>query len=176
MFGIEPLLGNRGLGEIETPRPIGAGGLAIAAADAPVVIDHRDAVRLLPGGVHRADLDAGRVLALLALHRHVEKALLRHRLGIVIVVGLLHVERAVRQPQHADVLDLRIARLVVLRDAGVDAFAAADAAGQVQAIDKLDAVHRLEVAHVRADAVLLLDFVLDALRAPWPSPPGVSSL
>src|SRR5689334_12834486 len=41
---IDLLFRNRRLCKIEPPRPIGASGLAIAAADAPVVIDHRDAV------------------------------------------------------------------------------------------------------------------------------------
>ena len=94
--GVQPLLGNRGLGEVEAPRPVGTGCLAVAAADAPVVVDHRDAVGLLPGGMHRADLDAGRILALLALHRHVEVALFRHRLRSVVVLGVVDVKRAMR--------------------------------------------------------------------------------
>ncbi len=78
------------------------------------------------------------------------------------MVALLQVEGAVvGHLQHADVLDLGVAGLVVLGDAGVDALAAADAAGQVERVDKLDPVHRLEIAHVRPDAVLVLHFVLD---------------
>src|SRR5665647_1092742 len=88
--GIEPLLRNLGLGEVETPRPIRAGGFAVAAADAPVVIDHGDAVFLLPRGVDGANLHAGRVLALLALHRHVEEPFLGHLLEIVIAVSYTH--------------------------------------------------------------------------------------
>src|ERR1019366_9764565 len=53
-------------------------------------------------------------------------------------------------------------RLFVLGDARVDAFAATDAAGEVQTVNKLDAVHWLEVAHVRTDSVLPLDLALDA--------------
>src|SRR3954470_22554486 len=47
--GIETILGDGWLGEIETPRPIGTGGFAISAPYAPIVINHRNAVRLLPG-------------------------------------------------------------------------------------------------------------------------------
>src|SRR5208283_5638511 len=159
---VELLLRDRGGGEVEAPREIGAGRLAVAAADAPVVVDHRYAVRLLPGRLHRADLHAGRVLALVALDRHVEDARLRHRLRRIVVVPLVHVEGAVvGHLQHADVLDLRVAGLVVLRYAGVDALAAADAAGQVEGVDELDAVHWLVVAHMRPDPVLALHLVLD---------------
>ena len=162
---VEPLLRNLRLRQVESPRPIRTGGFAIAAADAPVVINHRDAVRFLPGGVDGTDLHARRVLALLALHRHVEETLLRHLLRIVIVLGLLDVERTVRHFQHADVLNLRVARLVVFRDAGVDAFAAADAAREVQAINELHAVHRLVKSRTCGrNAVLLFDLVLDALE------------
>ncbi len=43
--------------------------------------------------------------------------------------------------QHADPVDLRIAGLVVLVDAGVDAAPAADAAREVEAVAELDPVH-----------------------------------
>ena len=71
MSGLSCSVGNLRLGEVEPPRPVGAGRFAVPAADAPVVVDHRDAVRLLPGGLHRADLHARRLGALVALHRHV---------------------------------------------------------------------------------------------------------
>src|SRR6185503_21148167 len=45
---IKLVLRNRRLGEVESPRPIRTRGFAITTADAPVVIDHRDAVLLLP--------------------------------------------------------------------------------------------------------------------------------
>ena len=73
----------------------------------------------------------GGLLALLALHRHVELALLGHRLRVVVGVGVLTSTPFVLvHLQHPDPLDLRIAGLVVLLDAGVDAAAAADAAGR----------------------------------------------
>ena len=67
MFGLSSSLGMRGLAPVEVARAVGAGRHAAAAADAPVVVDHHDAVRLRPGGAGRADLHAGRVAALLAL-------------------------------------------------------------------------------------------------------------
>ena len=164
MSGLSRSFGMRRLGEVKSPRPIRAGRFAIAAANAPIVIHHGDPVGFLPRRMNRANFDARRVLALLALHRHVEVTLFRHGIRRIKVVRLVNVQRAVRQPEHADVLDFGIARLVVLRHARVDAFAASDAPGQVQAIDKFDPVHRLQIPHMRAQAVLLFHFVLDPLQ------------
>ena len=98
----------------------------------------------------------------MALDRHEEEARLRHGFRRVVVVAFLHVEGAVvGHLEHSDILDFRIAGLVVLRHAGMNAFAAADAAGQIEGVDKFHAVHRLVVAHVRPDPVLPLDLVLD---------------
>ena len=163
-FGVEAVLWNRRLGEVKPPRPIGAGRFAIAAANAPIVINDGDPVGFLPGGMDRANLDARRILALLALHRHVEVTLFRHGFRRIKVVGLVNVQRAVGQLENADVLNFGIARLVVFRHAGVDAFAAADAARQIQAIDVFDAVHRFQIPHMGAQAVLLLHFVLDSFQ------------
>src|SRR5579872_5437635 len=73
--GIDLVLRHAGLGPIEVARAVGAGRHAVAAADAPVVVDHHDAILLGPGGAGGADLGAGRVLALLAAHRDVEVAI-----------------------------------------------------------------------------------------------------
>ena len=65
------------------------GKLAHAAADAPVVIDQHHAGMVPEGCPHRASLDAGRLLALLALHRHVEKVLVRHQVVVVVILRIL---------------------------------------------------------------------------------------
>src|ERR1041385_798893 len=109
----------------------------------------------------RTNLDARWILALLALHGHVEESLFWHSCWSIIMVAFFHVHRAVRHLQHADVLNLWIARLIVFFHAGMNAFAAADASSQVQTINKFDAVHRLEIANMRADSVLALDFILN---------------
>src|SRR5262249_20736384 len=46
-------------GEIEVPSPEWAGSCAVSTTDAPVVIDDRDAVAFLPGGMDGTDFDAG---------------------------------------------------------------------------------------------------------------------
>jgi hypothetical protein len=80
------------------------------------------------------------------------------------VVGVLEIERAMRELQHADVLNLRIARLVVFRHAGMHAFPAADAACQIQRIDELDAVHGPEVADMGPQTVFVFHLILNALE------------
>src|SRR5262245_11093491 len=83
---IDLVRGNLRLRPVESPREVGTRGFAIPAADAPVVIDHRDAVRFGPRRLRRTHLHARRVAALLALHRHVEKSLLRHRRRRIVVI------------------------------------------------------------------------------------------
>ena len=163
-IGIDFIFGDLRFGEIEAPRPIRAGGLAVAAANAPIVINDCNPVRFLPGGMDGADFDAGWILALLALDGHVEEAFFGDRLRGVVVIALFHVHRAVRHFEHADVLDFRIPGLIILLDAAVNTFSAANAARQVERINELDAVHGLEVAHVRTNPVLPLDLVFDALK------------
>jgi hypothetical protein len=114
--------------------------------------------------VHRTNLHARRVLALLALHRHVEEAFFRNLLRVVVVLRLLEIERTMRELQHANVLNFRSPREVVFLDAGMDTFAATDAAGEIETINKLDPVHRPQIADVRTDAVLALDLALDPLQ------------
>src|SRR6266581_1041948 len=92
---IDSFFGNLRLREVEPAREVRTRGFAIATPDAPVVINHRDAVLLLPGGVNGTNLHAGRVFTLLALHGHVEEIFFRHLGRVVIVLGLLHIERAV---------------------------------------------------------------------------------
>ncbi len=98
----------------------------------------------------------------MALDRHVVLVRIRDRFGLVVVIRRLHVDAALFHLQHADVLDLRRAGLVVLLDAGVDALAAADTAAEIQAVDELDAVQRRRIGELRLDLVTLLDFAADA--------------
>src|SRR5664279_3507433 len=60
------------LGPVEMASAVRARSHAVAAADAPVVIDHDDAILLHPGGASGTDFGAGRIFALLAAHRNIE--------------------------------------------------------------------------------------------------------
>ena len=155
MAGLISSFGNAGLGPVEVARAVGAGRHAAAAADAPVVVDHHDPVRLGPGGAGRTGLDARGVAALLAGDRHVEMALLRDLGRVVVGVGVAEVDALLLlHLQHADPVQLRVARLVVLLDAGVDAAPAADAAGQVERVGEEHAGQRRRVGHLHRHAAL----------------------
>ena len=69
---------------VEAAREIRARHDAEPAADAPAVVDHDDAIGLLPRRADRTRLHAGRVVALVALHGQVELAL-RGDLLVVVV-------------------------------------------------------------------------------------------
>jgi hypothetical protein len=129
-----------------------------------IVVDHHRAVVFAIGGAHRADLHAGRLLALHAGDGHVGGVLLGHRRWLVVVLSFEHLagravgvaadldaqafrialvhllgrELAAFHAQHLDPLDALAgsltARLVVLLDAGLHAAAAADALAHVQRI------------------------------------------
>ena len=72
--------------------------------------------------------------------RHVEMAFLGNLGGIVVGVGVREVDALLLfHREHADPVELRVARLIVLLDAGVDAAPAADAAGDVERIGEFDA-------------------------------------
>src|SRR5207247_11351475 len=73
---IDLVLGDRRSSEVEAARPVRAGSFAVTAPDAPIVINHGDPIGFLPGGIDRTDFDAGRILALMTLHRHVKEPLL----------------------------------------------------------------------------------------------------
>ena len=159
------MLGRR---PVEAAREVRARHDAEAAADAPAVVDDDDAVGLLPGGAHGAGADAGRVVALVALHGQVELALGGHLLvGPVVRRRLAEVEGAGLHLEDADVPHLRIVGQVVLAGAGLDAAPAAVANREVQRVGELDAVDRRRVGDVRGHARprerLLLDAPEDAL-------------
>ncbi len=157
MLGLISFSGMVGCGPVEVARAVGAGGHAVAAADAPVVIDHHDAVLLRPGGAGGADLGAGRILALLAGHRDVEVAFLGNLGGMVVGVGVREIHALfLLHREDADPVDLRIARLVVLVHAGIDAAAAADAARDIQRIGEMHARDGAGIGDVDVLAVLAL--------------------
>src|SRR6266508_4280431 len=107
---------------VEAARPVGAGGHTVAAPDAPVVVDDRDAVRFLPGGADGADLHTRRISALEALGAQVEVALRGH-LVLEGRVGVVEIDDAVLHLEDADVLGGGAPVEVVLVDAGLDAAA-----------------------------------------------------
>ena len=146
---------------VEAAGVIRTRGLAVAAADAPVVIHDDDSVFFLPGGLDRADIDAGRMLALLALHGHV--VFVRLRDGMVVVdVAFLEVHRAFRHLKDADVALVRGAVMIVLQMACLGAFAAAVADGKIERVAKFYAFLRLWVADGHIGSVLFFGLLGEA--------------
>jgi hypothetical protein len=130
-LGIDLLGFAAGFRPIEVAGAIRTGGHAIPAADAPVVIDDYDSIRLFPCGLGGTGPHARRVLALLTLDRHVEIFFFRHLRGIVVFFRILEVYPflALFKPEDRNPMNLRVFGLVVLINAGVNAGPAADAPG-----------------------------------------------
>jgi hypothetical protein len=72
--GINLLFWNVWLRPVEDPPLIGAGCDAVPAADAPVIIDHDDTIRFLPGGMDRTYFHTGGLLALLTLNGKIDES------------------------------------------------------------------------------------------------------
>src|SRR5690606_24915577 len=147
------LRGHVGLGPVEAPGPVRACGDAVAAADAPVVVDHDDPVRLLPRGADRADLDARRVGALEALGAEIEVPFGRD-LVLERGVRVVQVDLAGLHLEDADVLGARPAVEVVLLDARLHAVPEALALRDVEGVAEDDAGLRLRGLDVDLHALL----------------------
>ena len=91
-----------GLFPIETPSVIGAGGFAVSTSNAPVVVNDDDTIFLFPRGLHRANIHARWLVALLALNWQVEFVVFGNnpRVGRR---TLLHIHRAFWHLDDADV-------------------------------------------------------------------------
>src|SRR5690554_925564 len=163
--GVDVLGGELWLVPVEAPRVVGASCLAVATADAPVVVHDDDAVGLLPRGLHGAHVHARRIVTLLTLHRQV---VLTWRGHLVVVgrVALLQVEGALIHLEHPDVRVVRRSIVVVLLVAGLGAAAAPDAHAQVQRVTELHVLHRADVADVDVAPVLGGRLLLQAPQHP----------
>ncbi len=89
LVGIDFRCRHVGGAPVEATRPVRARCHAIAAPDAPVVVNHHDAIGLLPGGADGADTGARRVGTLEALRPQVEVALGR---DFVLEGGIAEIE------------------------------------------------------------------------------------
>src|SRR5512143_537170 len=128
---------------------VGTGGHAVPAADAPVIIDDDDAVRLLPGGLRRAGANAGRIFALLTLNGHIKVIGFGNQGRIVILVRLLEVDPLLPllETEHRYPVYLRVLGLVILIHAGIFAPSATDAAREVETVAEENARDCLLITH-----------------------------
>src|SRR5262245_41658579 len=147
LLGVHLVGGNDGIAPVEAPRVVRAGRDAVAAADAPVVVDHDDAVRLHPGGLDRTDVHAGRVLAVEALRADVEVPG-RGDLVEEVVLGAAEVHLALLELVDADVRDAGAPVRVVFRDAAADAVHVPAALRDVEGVAVEDAGTRPRRTHL----------------------------
>ena len=87
LFLINLIFGYHRVTPVKPAPPIRAGRHAVPAANAPIVVHYNNAVRLLPGGLGGAGLDAWGILAMETLHPHVELVLHRDFMMVFAIAG-----------------------------------------------------------------------------------------
>lgn len=159
-FRVDLFRGDFGVGPVEASRAVWTGRHAVAAADAPIVINYSDAVRVLPGRLGRAGSYTFGILTLLTGDRHVNHTFCRLEAMIEGWISRLQIDKAdnlfALEFEYAYPMNLRIAGLIVLSDTGIDTAPTSDAAGKVQTIaEKYVRIGRL-VSQNKLTAVFLL--------------------
>jgi hypothetical protein len=86
--------------------------------------------------MHRADLHARRILAVLALDRQIEEVFLRDLRGIIVMLGVFKIDQIPPlEPENPDPMELRfVAGIIVFFYTRVDASSAADAPGKFKTV------------------------------------------
>jgi hypothetical protein len=108
----------------------------------------------------RANLDTRRVFALLALHGHIEKPLLRDQRRVVVMLGVFKIDKVSSlEPDDPDPMELRlITGIIVFFYTGIDALSAPNASGKFKTVTP----QRLGKSSLCAD----LEFLLVLLCVP----------
>jgi hypothetical protein len=129
--GIDLLFWNVWLRPVEDSPLIGAGCDAVPATDAPVIINHDDTIRFLPGGVDRTYLHAGRLLTLLTLNGEIDESLFRNQVGVIVMFRVFKIDQVSSfESENPDPLKLRImARVIIFFHTGIDASPTANTSG-----------------------------------------------
>jgi hypothetical protein len=121
---------------VEDPPFVRTCSNAIPASNTPVVIDHDDTVRFLPGGVDRTNLHARRLLTLLTLNGEIDKTLFRNDIRVVMVFRVFKIDQVSSfEPEHPNPLKLGImSRMIIFLHTSINASSAPYASGKLQAI------------------------------------------
>jgi hypothetical protein len=107
--GIDLFFWNVWLRPVEDPPLVGTGGNAVPATDAPVVVDHDDAIRFLPGGMDRTYFHTGRLLTLLTLDGKIDESLFRNQVRMIVMFRVFEVDQVSPfESENPDPLKLRI--------------------------------------------------------------------
>jgi hypothetical protein len=109
---------------------------AVPASNTPIVIHDDDTVWFLPGGVDRADFYAGRLLTLLTLNGKIDESLLGNDFGVIVMVRVFEIDQVPSlEPENPDPLELRVmAGIIIFFHASIDASAAANTPGKLEAV------------------------------------------
>ena len=156
--GIDLFFWNVWLRPVKDSPLIGAGCNAVPATDAPVVVDHDDTIRFLPGGVDRTYFHTGRLLTLLALNGKIDESFFRNQVRVIVMFRVFKVDQVSSlESENPDPLKLRImAGLVILFHTGVDASSAPNASGKLQAVCPKGIGNRLLGADLKFSSIFLL--------------------
>jgi hypothetical protein len=156
--GIDLFFWNVWLRPVKDSPLIGAGCNAVPATNAPIIINHDDTIRLLPGGVDRTYLHTGRLLTLLALNGKIDESFLRNQVRVIVMFRVFKVDQVSSlESENPDPLKLRImAGLVILFHAGIDASSAPNTSGKLQAVCPIGVGNRLLGADLKFSSIFLL--------------------
>jgi hypothetical protein len=67
---------------------------AVPATDAPVVIDHYQAIWFFPGSMDRTYFHTRRVLTMLALNRQIDEAFLWDQVRVIVMLRIFEIDQA----------------------------------------------------------------------------------
>jgi hypothetical protein len=134
-FGISVFGRKSGFSPVEMSGSVGTGGHTAAAADAPVVVDNDNSVRIGECGANRTAFNTRRIFALLAGHGEVKMAFMGNLIMVVVEIGMSEVDTSfLFHLQDLDPEDLGVSGLIVLCLAGIDTFSTSNTSGKIEAI------------------------------------------
>jgi hypothetical protein len=107
--GVDLFFWNVWLRPVEDSALVRTGCNAIPAADAPIIVNHDDSIRFLPGGVNRTYLHTGGLLALLALDGEIDESFFRNEVRVIVMFRVFEVDQVSSlESEHPDPLKLGI--------------------------------------------------------------------
>jgi len=167
--GIDLFFWNVWLRPVKDSPLIGAGCNAVPATNAPIIINHDDTIRLLPGGVDRTYLHTGRLLTLLALNGKIDESFLRNQVRVIVMFRVFKVDQVSSlESENPDPLKLRImAGLVILFHTGVDASSAPNASGKLQSVCPKGIGNHLLGADLEFSSIFLLVSLFQLCNDPF---------
>jgi hypothetical protein len=156
--GIDLLFRNVWLRPVEDPSLVGAGCNAVPATNAPVVVDHDDTIRFLPGGMNRTYFHAGRLLTLLTLNGEIDESFFRNYVRVIVMFRVFKVDQVSSfESENPDPLKLRImAGLVILFHTGVNTSSTPNASRKLQAVCPKGIGNGLLGADLKFSSIFLL--------------------